>query len=279
MKTETLDEGRLTVAAEFSPLLAASGLDSFDKIMALPGGTVARDFPGRRTVRLELKTPHGGVQGIYLKRYEPHYLSGWGRLLRLCRWPGSEDEALREWLAIQQVAAAGIRTARPIAVGQWRSGGIVTRSFLMTAEIPGAVEGHLHAEGLAATERRRFLAHVAEMARRLHEAGLVHKDFYVGHVLVTPNPSGAELFLIDLQRVVKPWLLFSRWVAKDLGALGYSMFNAGATYTDLLRTFLAYRQSATLGEAEKCQARKVMRRILRLRRRQPRHGGLVRQRE
>ena len=279
MKTETLDEGRLTVAVEFLPLLAAGGLDSFDKIMALPGGTVARDFPGRRTVRLELKAPHGGVQGVYLKRYEPNYLSMWGRLLRLLRWPGAEDEALREWQAIQQVAAAGIRTARPIAIGQRRSRGMVTRSFLMTAEIPGAVEGHVHIESLPATERRSFLLRVAEMAQRLHEAGLVHKDFYVGHVLVTPNPSGAELFLIDLQRVVKPRLLFSRWVAKDLGALGYSMFNAGATYTDLLRTFLAYRQSAMLGEAEKCQARKVLRRIFRLRRRQPRHGGPVRQRE
>jgi len=278
MKSETLDQGRLVVAAEFLPLLQANGLDSFEKIMALAGGTAARDFPGRRTTRFALKRPDGTSQGIYLKRYERNYLPFWRRLLRLLCWPGAEDEANREWRMLQQVSAAGLHTAQPIAAGQDRAGGKCARSFLMTAEIESAVEGHVYAETLSAAQRRRFLSGVAEMARCFHRAGFVHKDFYVGHVLVTPGADGPELFLIDLQRVMKPCCLRDRWITKDLGAMAYSLFNAGATYTDLLRVFLAYGGLEKVGEAEKRTIRKIMRRVFALRRRQPKHGGPVRQR-
>ena len=88
MNVETLDHGRIKVSAGFLPLLRAHGLDSFEGVMAFPGGKVARDFPGRRTVRLELKMADGHNQAMYLKRYEPGYLSMGQRLLRLLRWPG-----------------------------------------------------------------------------------------------------------------------------------------------------------------------------------------------
>jgi hypothetical protein len=48
----TLDDGKLTVAAEFLPLLRAAGLDSFNKIMALPVKAVIRAVPGRSTIRV-----------------------------------------------------------------------------------------------------------------------------------------------------------------------------------------------------------------------------------
>ena len=139
MKLETLDQGRITVAAQFLPLLQANGLDAFEKVMSLSGGKVARDFPGRRTVRMELKDKDGAVRGFYLKRYEPNYLSPGRRLLRMLRWPGAEDEAWREWRMLQKVRDLGIQTATPVAAGWEGSEGSATRSFLMTAEIEGAV--------------------------------------------------------------------------------------------------------------------------------------------
>jgi heptose I phosphotransferase len=276
VETETLDQGRLTVATEFLPLLRADGLDSFDKVMALEGGKVARDFPGRRTVHVALKGPDGAAVGVFLKRYQPEYLATGRKLLRLLHWPGAQDEALQEWRAIQNVRAVGIATATPIAVGQKKVGGLVASSFLMTLEIAGAIEGHLYAEGLEVMARRRFLLDVAEMARRFHAAGFVHKDFYLAHVLVAA--SEPRLFLIDLQRVIKPCCLRDRWLAKDLGALAYSMFNAGATYTDLMRAFLAYCGESELDASRKQFARKIFRRVAWLRTRQPKHDGLVRQR-
>lgn len=276
VKTETLDQGRMTVATEFLPLLRAHGLDAFDRVMALQGGEVARDFPGRRTVRISLKGPDGAAVGVFLKRYQPGYLTAGRKLLRLLCWPGAHDEALQEWRAIQNVRAVGLGTATPIAVGQMKAGGLVASSFLMTREIAGATEGHFYLEGLKVTARRRFLLDVAKMARRFHAAGFVHKDFYLGHVLVAgPEPG---LFLIDLQRVIKPCCFRERWLAKDLGALAYSMFNAGATYTDLMRAFLAYCGESELDATRKEFAWKIFKRVAWLRTRQPKHDGPIRQR-
>jgi heptose I phosphotransferase len=179
---------------------------------------------------------------------------------------------------IQQVRALGIRTATPVALGQEAAGTAATRSFLMTAEIPGAVEGIAWAEQLPARERRRFLLDVTELARRFHAAGLVHKDFYLGHILVSRGAGGPELFLIDLQRAVRPFCFRARWVAKDLGALGYSMYNAGGSRSDLLRCYLAWCGQPGLGDSEKRVARTILRRVARLRGRHPRHDGPVKQR-
>jgi hypothetical protein len=278
MNVDTIDSGRIVVATGFLPLLRANGLNSFEQVMALQGGKVFRNFPGRRTVRLELKTHDGGTQAVFLKRYESSYLSPGRRWLRRLRWAGMEDEAGREWQMIRDVHALGIRTAAPVALGQEAAGSVATRSFLMTVEIPNAVEGIAWAEQLPVRERRRFLLDVAELARVFHAAGLIHKDFYLGHVLVSRGASGSELFLIDLQRAVRPCCFRARWVAKDLGALAYSMYNAGGSRTDLLRCYLAYRRQPGLGELEKRVARTILRRVARLRGRQPRHDGPVKQR-
>jgi heptose I phosphotransferase len=272
MAAELLDQGRVQVAPDFVPLLRANGLGSFEAIISLTGGRVARDFPGRRTVRLELKAPGGGTQAIFLKRYEANYLSPIGKLLRRLRWPGSADEAAQEWEALHRVSALGIRTATPIAVGQERATGLVRRSFLMTAEIPDAVEGHTWMARLPAGERREFLRRVAAIARRMHGAPLVHKDFYIGHILVAPVDGKPELFLIDLQRVVQPTFFWRRWMLKDLGAMAYSTLNAGASRTMLMRAFLDYSNVTTLGPAEKAIARAALKRVAWLRTRTPKHG-------
>lgn len=272
MAVENLDRGRIEVAPEFVSMLRANGLDTFDAVMALEGGRVARDFPGRRTVRLELKGAGAAPQAVYLKRYDANYLSCFGMGLRWIRWPGFADEAWQEWQALHRVKALGIRTATPIAVGQERVGGLVRRSFLMTAEIPDAVEGHTWMAQLPTKERREFLRRVAVIARRLHGAGLVHKDFYIGHILVAPVNGSPELFLIDLQRVVQPAFLWRRWLLKDLGAMAYSTLNARATRGMLMRAYLDYSQVTRLGPKEKSIARAALQRVAWLRTRTPKHG-------
>ena len=274
---ELLDEGRVTVSAPLLPLLHLNQLDTFQKVASLAGGEVKRDFPGRRTVRLELKNPtssDGRPQAVYLKRYDPGYLRPRRRLLRRLGWPSAQDEAGLEWRGLQALAALGVRTATPVALGQERHRGIVTRSFLMTLEIPGAVEGSDHASRLPPSQRRRFLVRVAELAAKVHGAGWVHKDFYISHVLVAPGPKGGsepELFLIDLQRVIQPALWMERWRLKDLGALAYSALKSRATPRDLLVAYLAYLGKKRLSAPDRIQARRVLRRVAWLKTRTPKH--------
>jgi heptose I phosphotransferase len=273
MKIETLDEGRIRAAKDFVPLLRAHGLDTFAGVMAWQGGRIARDFPGRQTFRLELRLPGGGMQAVYLKRYERRYLSGILWLKRRMGWPGAEDEALREWENIQQIRANGIDTATPIAVGQKEDRGVVVRSFLMTAEITGAEEGHTFAERACSADRRRFLQRVAELARRFHEAGFVHKDFYLGHVLVVPGSVEPALFLIDLQRAVRPCCRRKRWIAKDLGALAYSILRAGGSRADWADFYQTYCGREKLDSVDQRLARQILRRVQWLSTRRPRHDG------
>ena len=273
MDIESLDHGRIRAAPGWAALLRAGQLDDFERVMSQKGGRLFRDFPGRQTVRIELPTGTGGTVGVFLKRYEATYLSLWGRLKRRVHWPGAEDEALREWEAIPRVRAPGIMTAAPVAVGQEKLGGIVTRSFVMTEEIRGAVEGHLFVKNLGWKDRRRLFRRLGELTRRLHGAGLIHKDLYLGHVLIVPRVDSPELFLIDLQRVAEPCCFRERWRVKDLGAMAYSSLRAGATRADLMEFYKAYRGSEELGVAAKRLSLRVVRRVEWLATRRPKHDG------
>lgn len=269
-KPEVLDDGRMLASPGFAPLLRAHGLDTFERVMDFSGGQVARDFPGRRTVRLELAGPDGAKTGFFLKRYFDNYLSPARRLLRRLRWPGAEDEAWREWTMLHAVRQADVPTATPVALGQEFPGGHSIRSWLMTREIAGAVEGDQFLRTLDAAARRRFLLRVAELARRFHDTGLVHKDFYLAHVLAVPGEPEPEMFLIDLQRVMRPCCRRERWQVKDLAALAYSALKAGATREDLRAAFGAYLASPDIDTR---LAHEIERRVDWLRTRRPRHDA------
>jgi len=273
MEIESLDHGRIQAAPEYGALLRTGGLDDFDRVMSRQGGRLFRDFPGRQTIRIELPTAIGGTVGVFLKRYEAGYLSAWGRLKRKIHWPGAEDEALREWETIQRVRTLGIMTAAPVAVGQEKRGGVVTRSFIMTEEIRGSVEGHLFVKNLDWKDRRRLFRRLGELTRRLHGAELIHKDLYLGHVLIVPRGDSPDLFLIDLQRVAEPCCFHERWRVKDLGAMAYSSLRAGATRADLMEFYQAYCETENLRATDKGLPLRVVRRVEWLAKRCPKHDG------
>ena len=271
MEVESLDHGRLFVSRQHLPLLQENGLDSFARVMALPEGYLRRNFPLRRTSRLELRRPGGGVQTVYLKRYLPGYLSSLSRLFRRLRGH-SIDEAWDEWEAGVQISALGIPTLDMIARGQDASqAGEVRSSFIMTAELTDAQEGHHYAKTLDRVERRRLLRQVAELTRRLHTAGWVHKDLYLGHYLVKPTRPERSIFLIDLQRCARPGWFVQRWRIKDLAALAYSSLKAGVTRSDLAAAYRIYRENRRLDAPGRRLARQVLRRVSWLKTRTPKH--------
>ncbi len=283
MGVEILDHGRLTVAAEHLPLLRANGLDTFERIMSAPEGDLRRNFPGRRTNRLELRGPDGTLQAVYLKRYYPNYLSAKDRLLRRLGWPGYGDEARAEWDAIECVAALGIPTLTALARGQDQpSSGAIRSSFVMTAELTGTDEGDRVAAGLSPEERQRLLRRVADYTRQLHAAGYVHRDLYLCHYMVATEPPSAPgrerpVFLIDLQRLTRPRWFTERWRAKDLAALIYSSLKAGATEAELAEALHLYLGRDQLDASGRRLAERVRRRVAWLKTRTPKHDTNFRQ--
>jgi hypothetical protein len=273
----TLDDGKLTVASRFLPTLQAAGLDSFDKIMALPANTVIRSVPGRSTIRVELPSPTGGTLVGYLKRYGEEYLSPLDKLLRLLHWPGSDDEAAREWRKILLLHSHNFLTAVPIAVGQLRQAGIVTCSFLLQQEIPGGLPADdyiVQRLASAPPERKwRLFKKLGEWARTFQDAGFIHKDFYLKHIFVVERDDDWDLYLIDLQRVLGPRAHRQRWYLKDLSALAHSARRRGKlSLPNILRIYQGYAGITKLRATDKQFIGNVWRRVRKLRGRQPKYG-------
>jgi heptose I phosphotransferase len=206
---------------------------SFDEVMALDGPPI-RAKEGRRTFRLEL-----GGRGYFFKI---HNGIGWGEIakeLASLRLP--TVSALAEKRAIEAVTRLGIRTMTLAGYGERGRNPARLQSFVITEEIAGTVT----LEELCAdwprrppafAEKQRLLREVAGIARRLHEHGINHRDFYLNHFRL----QGEHLFLMDLHRAQLRDAIPRRWRVKDMGALYFSAVDIGLTRRDLLRFVRLY---------------------------------------
>jgi len=278
-RTVSLDGGRLMVNEAFRPALEAAGLTTFEAVMNLAGGREYRVAPGRSTVRIELPDPRGGRCALFVKRYT--HAPCCGGLRRLLRMDPPRSSADRELRSLYRVIDAGVPTMRWVAVGEERpGGGAAQRSCLVTEEIAGAVQADEYCEAAFGADRsreatlrkRRLIRAMARLARRFHCAGLVHRDFYLCHILVRPR-EGAEpaLHLIDVARVERrlggaP----ENWIVKDLAALLFSSWPSPATHirspvftqTDRLRFAREYFQTPHLAAGQKRLLKRIIRKAL-----------------
>jgi heptose I phosphotransferase len=234
---------------ELSPELmrALPNGNAFDHLLNITG-KVHREVRNRRTVEFE-----ANARRYFVKAQRG---CGWGEIFKnllSARLP--IVSARTEWLAIEAVRAAGISTMT--VAGRGLRGGNPARleSFVVT----DALEGMISLEELVmrwgtlssrtrVLLKRGLLYSIASIARRLHEAGLNHRDFYLCHFLVRDrdwsqwkSDDDLELFIIDLHRVQRRARVPERWLVKDLGGLLFSALDAGLTRRDLLRFIEAYR--------------------------------------
>jgi hypothetical protein len=239
----------------FSRILARNELDSFEKIMNTAVGVRMREVPGRVTVRLELREG----ETLYLKRHT---------------YPNADAKrgGLREWNNIQSLSVAGILCPEPVAVGSGRIRGEPC-SFLITREVPGMpLDAYLlsrYAKPVAPqllAEKRALIRELAAFARRFHQTGFHHKDFYLGHMYVSPQGDPDKRFyLIDLQRVGRARFFRRRWIVKDLAAMNYSATRDFATAGDRLRFLLGYLGLVQLTPSSKQLIRAILRKTERIR--------------
>lgn len=77
----------------------------------------------------------------------------------------------------------------------------------------------------------RLLEGTAELAAKLHAAGLHHRDLYLCHFFVRIEPTATDVRLIDAARVrrLPRWPFRNRWIVKDLAQFWYSATRLGVT--------------------------------------------------
>jgi len=240
--------------AEAVKALLAKGALSPDR----PGATRLKP-PGRTADVWRLDLPGG--RSLVLKRDNRAGQRGPGRALL-------KNRSLAAFRKGHALLARGIATARPVAAVDLRRRGRLRDTLLVTEPVAGAKLSDWLRGGPPARQRRQLVRALAQMIRRMHDAGLSHRDLKAPNILVvqpsaagqrgqepydvrllTPSPSGAARdgpcgprpVLVDLDGVRAGLGVSTQRRMKDLMRLSVSLDEWGvARRTDRLRFLRAY---------------------------------------
>ena len=219
------------IAPEVENFLSADDLFSqFDQL----DGEVFREVATRRTLKVAIDG------GYYFAKI--HYGVGWREIFKnLFQGKLPVLGAGNEWMALQQLHQIGVPTMHAVAYFRGGSNPATQRSAILTRSL----EGTISLEDFETSDiktKRKLINAVADIANKMHGAGINHRDFYLCHFLLELGGEAApKLFLIDLHRAQHRHHVPARWLEKDLGGLLFSAFNKNLTRRDLLRFVRTYR--------------------------------------
>lgn len=216
----------LRIESAYVAAFESLGLDSVAAVMA----RFAPRLGGREaTVTLQrsmLDLPGRRVLDVFYKQYE-YRTPSW-------RFVGRRSKAHCEFRNYAVFDRLNVPCAERIACGDQRDGlGRLKRAFILTRTIPDALtlsefwERHCAQRQVAGVRSLRagLCRQLAELTRRIHDAGFFHNDLFWRNILVTGQPSGGpQLWWIDCPRGRfvhwPPW----RWRRriKDLACLDKS---------------------------------------------------------
>jgi heptose I phosphotransferase len=234
-----MSETTLMLEEPFRSLWA--GQDPFVAVEALQG-EVYRELEARRTLRTE-----AAGRGYFVKI---HRGVGWSEIIKnLLSLRLPVLGAGNEWQAIGQLEKLGVATMRAVAYGVRGDNPATQHSFIVTEELAPTISLEDFCRDWPAQPpeprlKRALIGRVATMARRMHEGGVNHRDFYICHFLLhlEPSPTATDfkLSLIDLHRAQVRPKTPRRWRDKDLSALYFSALGIGMTQRDFLRFLRVY---------------------------------------
>lgn len=225
---------------------AATDDDAFDRLMALDG-KIYRAKEGRRTLRFE----YGGEH--YFAKI--HTGIGWREVMKnLTSFRLPVTDASREWKAVEVLERVGVDTVAIVGKGCRGWNPAKRESFVIMRALDELVEVEDFLKELGGLKgkmrlalKRKIVRKVAKAARRMHGAGMNHRDFYLCHFHILERDwsdwSADEDFrlpLIDLHRAQMRGTVPRRWLAKDLGALLFSALDCGVTDRDLVAFLRVY---------------------------------------
>lgn len=242
--------------------LAAGGLDKVGRVLDQLKGRVAAW--SRTTITLHVPG-HDGGPGFYLKRY------------RYPRWRHRVRGAFRgtffglhrgraEFRLLNQMRTLGIAAVRPVSYGSRRRAHFVESCFLITEEVPDAVNLTTFAADvkngrrwLPPAQRRRMARRLAERIAHMHNTGFSHGQLYWRNVLVRFGPqTEPEYFFLDARpRHGRRWLRRHRnWWLVELAQAAASALPF-TTRTDRLRFMQAYYRTRQIDADAKVGLRYV----------------------
>lgn len=161
----------------------------------------------------------------------------------------ARSPAAREWSALERSAALEDGTEspspRPLLMVEERASGVLSRCVLLLEYVEGAEDlASFLLRARDAALRRDVLHHLARRLARLHDAGIVDRDFHPRNVLVVE--SVRRTFKIDSPKQSRGGApLSTRRAAVDLGALDVGLERL-ATRRERGRFLATYRRARAL---------------------------------
>ena len=152
-----------------------------------------------------------------------------------------------EYRACSRLADARVLAPRVAAYGACGGSPATQRSVVLTDALDGFVSLEEVANDWALNPmptvvKRRLLVAAADLAARMHAAGVFHRDFYLCHLLANAAKladGDVELAVIDLHRAVVGGVARDARI-RDLAALYYSAEAVPLVRTDIARFVGAY---------------------------------------
>jgi len=193
---------------------------------------------------------------LAIEREAPDYLlkvnryeNGVGRIRRLRR-----SKARRELAVAEALHARGIDTPLPFAAGESRARGSLTCCYLLIPLLDGAhdLKELWSRTGVSRAERAGWATALGQLSRRLHEAGLLQKDFAPNNFLLHRGDP-PRILPIDFERARIQRALGSG--ARRLMLATLDRHLAGASAVNRMRFLLAY------AGGERGEARRWWRRL------------------
>lgn len=238
----------LLVAEAYREDLESNGLTDLDALFASTGDDLNKpglpSWRGRRRITCSTES---GDRTLYLKTFGDAPNSALRPVRRLA--PRVRSLAGVEWYWSRRLGELEIPTFRVVAFGERIEKGRATRSAVLSEAVPGK-SLELWAKEWTPNDRPMIDAAargVCDIARKLHAAGLVHRDFYLSHLYFDPGAAkDRQVHLIDLNRVMTPTFRSGRWIVKDLAALNYSVPDQLVPRARRLAWLLAYTQGSHL---------------------------------
>lgn len=238
---------------------ASLGFISVQEALSFSRGELVRNTPLRKTLWIRLEQG----AGLFLKQY----LAG-----KIC--PSFHRQKIhREKAAIEFLPRLGLSVPKLLGWGSRRNAG----SFLLLQGCTGEpldrvfAKGYPNPGGLTEYQAKKlWIESLAAFVGRLHAAGFVHRDLYLGHLLYEGFREGKPvLHLIDLQRVAKKRL--RRWYVKDLAAMDFSAPQS-ISRVDRLRFLNSWLSLAAWKSTKKNWIQNVLRKSAKIAQHRPKYG-------
>jgi heptose I phosphotransferase len=197
---------------------------------------VYRHKEGRTTLRL----PHAG-RSWFLKL---HRGVGWVEIIKnLLQLRLPVLGAANEYRAVAALQRVGVDTLSVAAYASRGRNPATRQSLIVTEDLVDTVSledycANWASEPPPARIKMQLVRKLADSARRMHAAGINHRDFYICHFHLDESSlreAAVRCHLIDLHRAQLRQRTPMRWRVKDLAGLYFSAMDCGLTQRDLLR--------------------------------------------